>query len=128
MSAELDTSGEIRVHIETSCPGDVLDRAAAVFAKLQMQKTELRNGVLFYLAVSNRKYAVIGDSGINACVEKEFWERLKSRMADYFRQNQFTEGLVMAIHETGIALKTHFPFKANDINELNDEISFEEEG
>lgn len=126
-SAELDTSGEIKVHIENTCPGEVLDRAALIFNKLGMNKTELRNGVLFYLAVANRKFAVIGDAGINAFVEKDFWDRLKSRMADYFRQNQFTEGLMMAIHETGLELKKYFPYKTNDINELDDEISFGDE-
>ena len=64
-NAELDTSGEIRVHVENKCKGEVLDRAAYVFDKLKMNKTELRNGVLFYLAIKNRKFAIIGDSGIN---------------------------------------------------------------
>ena len=45
-AAEHKTSGEIRVHIDGRCKGDVLDAAAWVFAKLSMHKTKLRNGVL----------------------------------------------------------------------------------
>jgi uncharacterized membrane protein len=70
--AEGETSGEIRVHIETSFKGDVLDRAAWIFGKLGMQKTALRNGVLFYLAVEDRKFAIIGDGGIHAKVPEGF--------------------------------------------------------
>ena len=72
--AEMETSGEIRVHIETSFKGDVLDRAAWVFKKLGMHKTAERNGVLFYLAVKDRKFAIIGDAGINAKVPAGFWD------------------------------------------------------
>ncbi|MFO7829685.1 MAG: TPM domain-containing protein, partial [Bacteroidales bacterium] len=64
--AELNTSGEIRVHIEMDCKEDVLDRAAFMFEKLAMHKTELRNGVLFYLSIKDRKFAILGDAGINA--------------------------------------------------------------
>ena len=72
--AEKETSGEIRIHIETTCPGDVLDRAAWIFKKLGMDKTAERNGVLFYLAVKDRKFAIIGDAGINAKVPEGFWD------------------------------------------------------
>ena len=72
LNAELDTSGEIRVHIENECGGDALDRASYVFSKLKMDKTELNNGVLFYLAIQSKKFAIIGDSGINKEVPENF--------------------------------------------------------
>jgi uncharacterized membrane protein len=124
MSAELDTSGEIRVHIENSCSGDVLDRAAFLFKQLGMNKTELRNGVLIYLAVKNRRFAIIGDKGIHAVVPDNFWDDIKARMMDHFRENRFTEGLTQAIASAGIHLRKHFPRSKNDVNELQDEISF----
>lgn len=123
-NAELDTSGEIRVHIETSCSGDVMNRAARLFNIMGMHKTQLRNGVLIYLALRNRKFAIIGDMGINSLVEENFWEEIKSEMLNHFRENRFTEGLITAIERTGMQLKKHFPYKTNDINELPDEISF----
>ncbi|MCK9422519.1 MAG: TPM domain-containing protein [Bacteroidales bacterium] len=124
MSAELDTSGEIRVHIENSCSGDVMDRAAFVFRQLGMNKTALRNGVLIYLAIKNRQFAIIGDKGIHAVVPENFWDNIKADMLEYFRNNHFTEGLVKAILKAGEHLKKHFPRAKNDINELSDDISF----
>ncbi len=126
LNAELDTSGEIRVHIETSCKGDVLDRAAFVFNKMGMHKTEKRNGVLFYLAVKNRRFAVIGDSGINAVVPEDFWDELKNLLLNHFRENHFTDGLIKGIDLIGEKLKKHFPYQTGDVNELSDEISFGE--
>jgi len=124
MNAELDTSGEIRVHIENTCKGDAMERALAVFKKLGMDKTESRNGVLIYLAIENRKFAIIGDEGIHAVVTEIFWESIKNKMMNQFRENHFTEGLVEAITETGKQLKTYFPHKSEDKNELQDDISF----
>ena len=80
--AENQTSGEIRVHIETSCDEDVLDRTAWVFKKLGMHKTAERNGVLFYLAVEDRKFAVIGDAGINSKVPAGFWDDVKEQLRE----------------------------------------------
>lgn len=124
LNAELDTSGEIRVHIENDCQVSPLDRASTIFGKLKMDKTELHNGVLFYLAVKSKKLAIIGDSGINKEVPEDFWEEIKSAMADQFKVGQFTEGLVIGITMAGVRLKKHFPYHIDDINELSDEISF----
>ena len=125
-NAELDTSGEIRVHIEEKCPGEVLDRAAVIFKKLDMHKTELRNGVLFYLAIRNRKFAVLGDAGINKVVPENFWDEVRNVMLNHFRVDKFTDGLAEGIKLAGQQLKKHFPHKHDDVNELTDEISFGE--
>ena len=123
--AEKETSGEIRVHIETSLTGDVLDRAAWVFKKLGMHKTEERNGVLFYLAVSDRKFAIIGDAGINSKVPAGFWNEISELLVKNFKEGKFTEGLSEGILMAGKQLNTHFPYKKDDVNELSDEISFD---
>jgi len=122
--AELNTSGEIRVHIETSCKGNVLDRAAYIFKKLKMHKTELRNGVLFYLAYKDRKFAILGDAGINSKVPENFWDEIKEKMTAQFKEGKFAEGLSEGIIESGKQLKTHFPHQSDDVNELSDDISF----
>ncbi|MBN3034767.1 MAG: TPM domain-containing protein [Bacteroidales bacterium] len=124
--AELDTSGEIRVHVENHCPGDALDRAAYIFGKLGMHKTTLRNGVLFYLALKNRKFAIIGDQGINTKVPEGFWDQIRERMIVAFREEQFADGLAEGIRLAGEQLKKHFPHQADDVNELPDDISFGE--
>jgi uncharacterized membrane protein len=123
--AEEETSGEVRVHIETSCSGDVLDRAAWIFGKLGMQKTAERNGVLFYLAVEDKKFAIIGDAGINAKVPAGFWDSVSDLLKNNFRDGRFTEGLSTGIMQAGEQLKLFFPHRQDDKNELTDEISFD---
>src|SRR5664279_553837 len=122
--AEMETSGEIRVHIESSLKGDVLDRAAWLFKKLGMHNTAERNGVLFYLAVNDRKFAIIGDAGINAKVPGGFWDDISELLKNNFKEGKFTEGLSEGILLAGKHLKIHFPHKPDDVNELPDEISF----
>lgn len=122
--AELETSGEIRVHVENNCEGDVLDRAATVFDKLGMTRTEQRNGVLFYVAVKSHKFAILGDMGINAKVPDDFWETTKTLMLEHFKKGQFTEGLVEGITLAGKELKAWFPYQTDDVNELPDDLSF----
>jgi len=124
--AEETTSGEIRVHIETSVAGNVLDRAAWIFKRIGMHNTAERNGVLYYLAVTNRKFAVIGDEGINTRVKPGFWDEIKVLLEKHFNDGKFTEGLVKGILLTGLQLKEHFPHRKNDINELPNDISFDD--
>lgn len=125
--AEMETSGEIRVHIETSLEGDVLDRAAWLFKKMGMDKTAEHNGVLFYLAVGDRKFAIIGDFGINSKVPEGFWDCISELLRKKFSEGKYTEGLSEGIILAGRQLKTHFPHKKGDKNELSDEISFDNE-
>lgn len=123
--AEMETSGEIKVHIESSLNGGVLDRAAWLFKKLGMHKTAERNGVLFYLAVNDRKFAILGDAGINAKVPAGFWDDISELLKKNFKEGKFTEGLSEGILLAGKHLKMHFPHKLDDVNELPDEISFD---
>ena len=103
---------------------DVLDRAAAVFASLKMHKTKLRNGILFYLAIKDHKFAILGDGGINAVIPNDFWDNIKEMMKQKFKEGDFTAGLSSGIKISGEQLKAHFPYQSDDINELEDDISF----
>ncbi|MBW6479860.1 MAG: TPM domain-containing protein [Bacteroidales bacterium] len=122
--AEKETSGEIRVHVENTCDGDVLDRAATVFDKLGMAQTEQRNGVLFYVALKSHKFAILGDLGINAKVPGNFWESTKEKIIEHFKKGLFAEGLIEGITLAGKELKQWFPYQTDDVNELPDDISF----
>ncbi len=123
--AELNTSGEIRLHVEGHCKIDVLDRAAYIFEKLKMHETAQRNGVLFYLAVTDHKFAILGDGGINKLVPANFWDEIKETMLALFKEGKFTDGLSMGIRMAGVQLKANFPYQNDDVNELSDEISFD---
>ncbi|OWY19927.1 hypothetical protein C7N43_25080 [Sphingobacteriales bacterium UPWRP_1] len=122
--AESKTSGEIRVHIEDLCPDDVLNRAAAVFAMLELHKTAQRNGVLFYLALTDRKFAILGDAGIHQQVPPHFWDEVKSAILQQFTLHNFAQGLINGINLAGEKLAELFPYESGDKNELPDEISF----
>ena len=123
-SAEENTSGEIRVHVENRCKGDELPCATNAFHKLGMHKTKLRNGVLFYLAVKERKFAVVGDEGIHRNVPEGFWDGVRDVMLQHFKQERFTEGLREGIALTGKELKKYFPLSSSDKNELSNEVTF----
>jgi uncharacterized membrane protein len=122
--AERYTSGQIRVCIEKTCSENVLDRAAKYFHQLDMHKTKLRNGVLIYVAIVDRKFAIIGDAGINRVVPKNFWDDTKEDMLQHFKKGDLLEGIVTGLAISGEHLQKYFPHKKNDSNELPDDIAF----
>ncbi len=122
--AEQKTNGEIQVHIENHCKKDVLDRAAEVFATLKMHKTSERNGVLFYLALQDHKFAILGDSGINKVVPDNFWEEAKTLTLKWCKAGDIAKGLQEGILLAGKQLSAHFPKSDDNTNELSNDISF----
>ena len=121
--AEKNTSGEIRVHIEPSAKIDHFSRAQQVFVQLKMEATEDRNGVLIYVAVEDHKFVIYGDQGIDRVVPEGFWDSTKDLIQQYFQQGRFKDGIVAGVLKAGEELKKHFPWEADDINELSDEVS-----
>jgi uncharacterized membrane protein len=123
VSAEKNTSGEIRVHIEERSEKAPLDRAQEVFFELHMNETKDRNGVLFYVCVTDKKFAIIGDEGIDKVVESDFWDCTKDIVISNFKEANFKNGLVEGILRAGERLKKYFPYQSDDMNELSNEIS-----
>ena len=121
--AEKNTSGEIRVHIENHSEKPPLERAKEVFLSLEMDKTQARNGVLFYVGVSDKTFAILGDEGIDKKVELDFWNTTKDTVIQYFKNKNYKEGLVAGILCAGERLKAFFPYETDDTNELSNEIS-----
>lgn len=121
--AETNTSGEIRVHIEKTSSKPHFDRALEVFHELNMDATELKNGVLLYFAVADKNFVICGDKGINDLVADNFWDSTKEVMANQFKQKNFKQGIVDGILMAGEQLKKYFPWSEDDINELSNEIS-----
>ncbi len=121
--AEKNTSGEIRVHLHRKTSGDIMKKSVETFNKLEMYKTALRNGVLIFIDVDRRKFAVVGDRGIHEKVGPEFWEKIAVILKDNFKKGDFAGGIIRAIDEIGHQLKKYFPYQADDINELPDDIS-----
>lgn len=121
--AEKNTSGEIRVHIEAHTEKPPMERAKEVFFALNMNVTLARNGVLFYVGVSDHSFVILGDEGIDKVVPNNFWDSTKDIVISHFREKKFKDGLVTGIIKSGEQLKHHFPFQSNDTNELSNEIS-----
>jgi uncharacterized membrane protein len=121
--AEKNTSGEIRVHLEKTTELDAFDRALEVFNELKMDETQLKNGVLIYLAVEDKTFVICGDQGINDVVTNDFWDTTKEAMVAHFKNGNYKQGLVDGILIAGEQLKKHFPWSEDDTNELSNEIS-----
>ena len=123
--AEAGSSAEIRVHLDHKCPGDPMARAVAVFERLGMHRTTERHGVLIYVAVTDRKLAVIGDQGIHERVGEAYWRRLVADVIAHFREERPRDGFLHAVRDVAAALRQHFPRRPDDQNELSDEVSIE---
>lgn len=123
-AAEHQTSGQIRVCVEETCTDEALVRAAKYFHQLDMHKTKLRNGVLIYVATTDRKFAVIGDAGINKVVPDDFWDSTKELMLGYFKKGDIAQGITVGLQKAGEQLKTYFPYATGGSNELPDDIAF----
>lgn len=125
--AEKQTSGEIRIFVEGRCKYvDALDRATEIFINLQMEKTELRNGVLFYIAIKDKQLAIFADEGIHKATGGDgYWGNAVKEILSVFSKDSVVAGITTSIHKIGDALKTHFPYdKDVDKNELPDDIIF----
>jgi uncharacterized membrane protein len=123
LEAEKNTSGEIRVHIESHTKQDHLQRAKEIFYLLKMDNTKEENGVLIYVAVNDRKFSIYGDNGIHKVVPANFWESTKDIIQAHFAKGNFKQGIVEGIAKAGKELQDHFPWKRGDTNELSNEVS-----
>ncbi len=124
--AEKETSGEIRLHIESKCAKDVLERAKEVFEDLKMHNTRHRNGVLVYIATEDKKMAIYGDEGIHDHVGQSFWDDTMKIMADHFKSGKFETGIIEVVTQIGHKLKSRFPHQEDDVNELKNDISYDD--
>lgn len=122
-SFESRTSGEIRVHLEASLEGELLEQAQATFERIGMTKTAQRNAVLFFVVVDEHRFAVLGDQGIDEKVAEDFWRDCVARVRERFSERRYAEGLVEGIEIAGAALAEYFPIQPDDVNELPDGIS-----
>lgn len=122
--AEKKTSGEIRIHLERKIEGDLFVHAAKVFEQLGMTQTKERNGVLIFFVIQSHQFVILGDAGIHEKVRQGFWDDEARKMSDYFKRDQFVEGIILTVKQVGTKLQSYFPYQDRDINELPDVISY----
>ena len=122
LDAEEKTSGEIRVYFEKKCAINPYERALKIFHELKMEKTDDRNGVLFYLAYEDKKFAIIGDEGIHLKVQQNFWDEVKVSLTENFSKGLMVAAMVKGIEMAGEKLRAYFPYNNQDKNELLNDI------
>ena len=122
-AAEKLSSGEIRVHVQSRCKENALHEAKKVFHRLKMHKTKEHHGVLIFVALESRRFAILGDRGIHGHVGGDFWARARDAMAGHFSEGKILEGIVAGIEKVGEELKKHFPNNKQDRNELSDTVT-----
>jgi uncharacterized membrane protein len=122
-TAEKNTSGEIRIHIEASSEKNHYERALEVFHHLKMDNTKDANAVLVYIAVKDHQFVICGDKGINEVVPKDFWNTTKDIIQNHFKQGRYKQGIVDGVLKAGEELQSHFPWQTDDEDELSNEIS-----
>ncbi|HYK05767.1 MAG TPA: TPM domain-containing protein [Thermoanaerobaculia bacterium] len=124
-TAEAMTSGEIRVHIQPKAHGDIRTVAERTFERLGMTKTDLRNGVLLFIACEEQRFTILGDRGIDEKVPAGFWDEIAAKLTIQFKAGELTDGIVDAIHSAGDELRHYFPRSESDVNELTNDINIE---
>ena len=124
--AEKNCSGEIRVHVQKRCPADIQTAAEAKFNELKMYETAQRNGLLIFVAIKDKKFAIIGDEGIHKAVSDEFWQKTADAMKSKFVQGDIAGGIIEGVLAAGEQLKQFFPYQSDDVNELSNEVSIDE--
>ncbi len=116
------TSGEIRVLISHRKVDDPVAAAGKAFQRLGLQNTRQRNAVLIFVAPRSHRFAVIGDQAVHEKCGASFWTELTAAMSGYFKQGQFTEGLLHGIARASERLATHFPRDPDEKNKLSDTV------
>ena len=125
-AAERHTTGEICVHVTPRCRGDVMKRAARTFNRLHLYTTKRRNAVLIFVAYDDRKFAILGDTGINDAVPEGFWDGEVEELGTYLKAGRPVDGICAIIARLGDRLSEYFPGERDDENELSNEVTFDD--
>ena len=122
---EKRSSGEVRIHVTGRRVEDPLEAARRTFTSLGMSATKRRNGVLVYLSLPSRRFAIVGDEGIDRVTPADYWESLRDAMAERFTAGGFCDGLLEILERVEEVLVQHCPYEQGDVDELPDELSYE---
>ena len=125
-AAERHTTGEICVHVTPRCRGDVMKRAKRTFNRLHLYTTKRRNAVLIFVAYDDRKFAILGDTGINDAVPEGFWDGEVEELGTYLKAGRPVDGICAIIARLGDRLSEYFPGERDDENELSNEVTFDD--
>jgi putative membrane protein len=98
-------------------------RAAEAFLAEEVFKTRERTGILLFVSVLEHKVLVLGDSGINAKVEKAEWQDLVDTLTRSIARGNPTAALLDAIGKAGNLLtRSDVRRRKDDKDELPDNL------
>lgn len=100
----------------------VKEAAMAAFYEKGLYKTRDQTGVLFFISLFERKVWVLADKGIYKKIKPETLQTYARSVALGIKRGTAAEALCREIRDVGEILADHFPIKADDTNELSDEV------
>ena len=108
----------IATHLPVHTGGMLFDIAIAF--------TKRRNAVLIFIAYDDRKFAILGDTGINEVVPDGFWDGEVEELGRYLTAGRPVDGICAIIARMGERLSQYFPGERDDENELSIEVTFDD--
>jgi uncharacterized membrane protein len=124
---EQSTSGEIRLSLREKrrFPDKLYqphELAVRDFEKLGIADTRDKTGILIFVLFEERFYDILADEGIYEKISDEVWDNLEAKLKDEFSQGSYVNGIIHVVKKMGEILSREFPRKADDVNELPDEV------
>jgi putative membrane protein len=101
--------------------------AQAAFLSQEVFNTSQRTGIMIFISFFEHKVIVMADSGISKVVPQQEWDALVERIIANIRQGKLVDGIEGAIKRCGeILLEKGFLITPDDINELGDDLRFDQ--
>ncbi len=127
------TSGEIRVLVvaassvvpqltKSEQQMALRHRAVKEFAKLGIQNTRDRTGVLIMVSIEERMVQILAGTGINSIVPENTWSSMVQCITEGIKAGNPAQGISQAVADIGKLLSEHFPIKPDDTNELSNAV------
>lgn len=104
----------------------VRERALRAFYEKGLYRTRDATGILIFISLLERTVWILGDRGINQRIAPDTWQELSAGLSQGIRRGEACDALCLTIARCGAILAEHFPYKADDANELTDEVMFEQ--
>ncbi|MBF0298131.1 MAG: hypothetical protein HQK51_05390 [Oligoflexia bacterium] len=100
----------------------VKEQAIMAFYQNCLYNTRSQTGILIFISILERQVFILGDRGINQKIPPGFWNTLTQELVSGIRQGKAGESICRIIEKCGHELAKHFPYLADDKNELSDNL------
>ena len=101
---------------------EVEESAIQSFYHRNINLTVDHTGILIYISLFEHNVRVIADQGINAQVDRELWQEIVDTIVRGIKSKGQAAAIATAVDRCAEILALHFPIKANDRNELGNEV------